>query len=763
MSVSSSDDNKEKSTFTISDSSSSYRDNSIPILNNEQILVDWINTIRQPHCLLVNTLSDNDITGNGIVFIEIISNFLKYFGLEELNINENLSKYEKLNLIIMALLELNYGEYFNYEMKQKTLFFYNKINLIFQNKKFLIDFIEFLKELYETYGIDTNNINYNQKNLKKINNNEKKSIDNNENDNDNGEDMNVFQDLDIKNENKLIENRIQNNSINNNITNLNINLMKKNNNNRPKTTHKSFDNTNNQFRQDNRINKIYGNLLSKNNSNQENPNINSEKVILESKKNILYQNIFPSHRLERNKLLNNLNYPSLSPTHNISISISPTNANNISNISNAKLKNLQLIKKRANEGEINLTIGLIKKNTYDNINFNNNINTIFNFLLPSKPIIGISTDINIFEKYIPKVNKNIKLKNESIFQPEPIITNLIKKEKNNFKKSLNDSQILIKKWLFSIKLIPRNCTFDYILNLCYNGNLFCEIMNRYNSSKGNTIIKGIINSPFTVSQIEMNLKKFFKSINNKSKLYSKFKNYEQLIDELINKNENVAINILNELYIFYNKNTQKYIQTEKIKKPIKLNIEKNKEEEYFPLSNRQNKSMHNILNLNNSPTFNRNSHNNNTINTNSIINKNNNNESNINNEFLYSRNYSQDFKKIDLYLKQDDDNNQNDSLNHFFDVATLNNDYIKNNHSYIFNNLMKRNNNLLSKHSQINLKKGFFFNKSYKSQNNLNRKINSQSYNYNKIIPSKSPKCFLLFNGSNLNMMKDETKKFLKY
>jgi hypothetical protein len=76
---------------------------------------------------------------------------------------------------------------------------------------------------------------------------------------------------------------------------------------------------------------------------------------------------------------------------------------------------------------------------------------------------------------------------------------------------------------------------------------------------------------------------------------------------------------------------------------------------------------------------------------------------------------------------------------------------------------MKRNNNLLSKHSQINLKKGFFFNKSYKSQNNLNRKINSQSYNYNKIIPSKSTKCFLLFNGSNLNMMKDETKKFLKY
>ena len=435
MSVSSSDDNKEKSTFTISDSSSSYRDNSIPILNNEQILVDWINTIRQPHCLLVNTLSDNDITGNGIVFIEIISNFLKYFGLEELNINENLSKYEKLNLIIMALLELNYGEYFNYEMKQKTLFFYNKINLIFNNKKLLLDFVEFLKEIYEIYGIDNNNINYNKTNLEQNNNNEMKIRDNNENDN--GEDMNVFQDLDIKNETKLIEDRIHKNSINN-LTNLNINLMKKNNNNKPKFIHKSFDSTNNQFRQDNRINKLYGNLLNKNNSNQENQQINSDKIILESKKNILYQNIFPSHRLERNKYINNL-----------------------SNVSNTKLKNLQLIKKRANQGEINLTVGIIKKNSFDNINFNNNLNSIYNILLPSKPILGISTDINIFEKYNPKVNKNIKLKNESIFQPEPFIPNLIQIEKKNLKKSLNN-QNLIKKWLFSIKLIPRNCTFDYI-------------------------------------------------------------------------------------------------------------------------------------------------------------------------------------------------------------------------------------------------------------------------------------------------------------
>ena len=787
VSSSSSDENKDnKSIFTVSDSSSSNKEISNPYINNEQILVDWINTIRQPHCLLVSSLTDENIIENGIVFVEIISNFLKNFGLDELNFNEHLNKYEKLNLIIFSLLELNKGKYFNYEMKQKTMYFYNKIKLIFQDKKILIEFLEFLKEIYEKYGIGNNNDNINYKNIKNPENlksNNLKQLEDN--------DMNVFQDLNYKNEKKLISERIQNNSMNNKITNLNIHLYKKNNENKP-IIHQSFDNTiHTQIRKNNQINKLYDNLLYRSNSNKEDSiNSFSSQMNFDSKKNVLYHKIFPSHRVERNTNYNKLYYPSLSPTHNISISISPSNLNNTNkSTTNSNANNIQLNKYKANQGEINLTVGIIKRNLYNNINNDKNVIPIYHFLFPTKPILGVSTEIKIYEKYLTKVNKNFKLNNESIFQPEPILQTPIKEERKNkkIKKLLSeDIQNVIKKWLISLKIISRNVSFDVILNLCYNGILFCEIMNRYNSLKGNPIIKGIIKDPFTNPQSEINLRKFFQSINIKSKLYLKLKNYEELIQQLINRNEEIAIKILNDLYTYYNKNTQKYIQTEKNKIPINLYIEKNKYEENIPLSNRENKSIHNLLNLsNNNNTFtndinsksqninnkvymnnnnDKNNKKNNNNSNNNMDNKDKNNKSynnNILSQFLNSRNYSQDFKKIDIYLNQDEDNN-NDSLNHFFDIATLNNDYSKNHQSYVFNNLMKRNHNLLSKHSQINLKKGFLFNKSRKSQNTFNKKINSQSYNLNKVTPT-SPKCFLLFNGSNINMMKDETKKFLNY
>ncbi len=176
------EDNKVKLFMKTFDSVSSNKNYSIPILNNEQILVDWINTIRQPHCLLLNSLLDDDIIGNGIVFIEIISNFFQYFGFQELKLNENLNKYEKLNLIILSLLQLNKGKYFNIEIKEKTLYFYNKIKLIFQNKNLLIEFIEFLKEIYEKYGLDTTNNNIQNQNI-----NDNQSYDEND-------DINVFQD-----------------------------------------------------------------------------------------------------------------------------------------------------------------------------------------------------------------------------------------------------------------------------------------------------------------------------------------------------------------------------------------------------------------------------------------------------------------------------------------------------------------------------------------------------------------------------------------
>ena len=35
--------------------------------NKEQLIINWINTIKEPHCLLINKLDDNYVS-NGTVF-----------------------------------------------------------------------------------------------------------------------------------------------------------------------------------------------------------------------------------------------------------------------------------------------------------------------------------------------------------------------------------------------------------------------------------------------------------------------------------------------------------------------------------------------------------------------------------------------------------------------------------------------------------------------------------------------------------------------
>ena len=143
MSFIQSEDENENYSLSQSYDSSVNNFNSLPLLNKEQILVNWLNTIKQPHCLLINKLTDNDIIDNGIVFIEILSNFLTYFGMGNFYPDKRLTKYEKVDLVISSLIELNKGDYYDYNLKQKILFFYHRITDIFQKKKFLISFLEF--------------------------------------------------------------------------------------------------------------------------------------------------------------------------------------------------------------------------------------------------------------------------------------------------------------------------------------------------------------------------------------------------------------------------------------------------------------------------------------------------------------------------------------------------------------------------------------------------------------------------------------------
>ena len=53
----------------------------------------------------------------------------------DFNPDKRLTKYEKVNLVISSLIELNKGDYYDYNLKQKILFFYNRISDILTNKK----------------------------------------------------------------------------------------------------------------------------------------------------------------------------------------------------------------------------------------------------------------------------------------------------------------------------------------------------------------------------------------------------------------------------------------------------------------------------------------------------------------------------------------------------------------------------------------------------------------------------------------------------
>ena len=69
----------------------------------------------------------------------------------DFNPDKRLTKYEKVNLVISSLIELNKGDYYDYNLKQKIIF-YKRISDILTNKKFLISFLELLKEIYDKFG-----------------------------------------------------------------------------------------------------------------------------------------------------------------------------------------------------------------------------------------------------------------------------------------------------------------------------------------------------------------------------------------------------------------------------------------------------------------------------------------------------------------------------------------------------------------------------------------------------------------------------------
>ena len=94
-----------------------------PSLNIEQMLINWINTIAEPHCLLLENLLSSDVIETGIIFIEILKNFLRHFGINDFNPDNRLTKEEKVNLVLTSLMELNKENNFDNFLRQQINYF----------------------------------------------------------------------------------------------------------------------------------------------------------------------------------------------------------------------------------------------------------------------------------------------------------------------------------------------------------------------------------------------------------------------------------------------------------------------------------------------------------------------------------------------------------------------------------------------------------------------------------------------------------------
>ena len=155
------------------DNYSSFKINNLilekyPQLNNNQILLDWINTINEPNCLLVNNVED---VKNGQVFIELLSHYLLENKLNSLNFEfHNKIKFKKPFEIYPIIIEFLEKITDNHELIKKIK---NNISIILKNEEIIFQLIDFFNKLFKgdiqnkiNFYYNNNNDNSNKKSIK---------------------------------------------------------------------------------------------------------------------------------------------------------------------------------------------------------------------------------------------------------------------------------------------------------------------------------------------------------------------------------------------------------------------------------------------------------------------------------------------------------------------------------------------------------------------------------------------------------------------
>ena len=131
---------------------------SIPILNHKQIILDWINTINEPTCLLVSSISD---LKNGNVFIEILKHYLHITNHNELMydlLSQDITKLnpvQKVKITIDFFIKINQNNNYTEQLFRFKQLAHN----VYSNEELLIDFLYLLKNIYENINNDDTVLN----------------------------------------------------------------------------------------------------------------------------------------------------------------------------------------------------------------------------------------------------------------------------------------------------------------------------------------------------------------------------------------------------------------------------------------------------------------------------------------------------------------------------------------------------------------------------------------------------------------------------
>ena len=527
--------------YTLSSISNSGSFNGFPVINKKQILLDWINTINEPQCLLVSNIND---LKDGKVFLEILRHFLYLNNNKELlyeffsnDINSS-SPERRIQIMIELLSKISNDDELNILNN-----FYSISNRILNDDDLLIEFASVIRDFFEK-----------------------------------GKKSKEVPHIPVNKQRGINIEELENSNMNFNSTHQNIRgseeLLEK------------YNNSNNYC-------KYVTNYPSSNLTESEFSPIpmNSQRTtIAHTQKNTLtaspmrnQSNTIDTNR-KNNELLTNRTENIMQITHNNTLSLTPkkkerqvrrknsytTNMTN-SNISftNSNDNSFCFINEatkaytKRQKAIINMTRGILSVN-----------NKIFNietsmlklkyakFIKPTEPIIEVC--YNNIKKYnvISRLNEMnqrinstpIKKKNNVIYrqsvtakkdtQPMMNIT-----EDNDDRTVSIGIKTKIYNWLIDIGIIKEKLiSMNNIPNICINGVLLCDLVNRCEGREER--IKGIIRKTTTRSQIQVNINKVLFYLRSIEKFSSK---HLWSGNEIAKGNKIVIWELLNDIFIYYAK------------------------------------------------------------------------------------------------------------------------------------------------------------------------------------------------------------------